>query len=117
MGEMARVEIERWGDASIARVSGEIDISNAQEIGEMLERGLAKGKGDQIIDLTDVGYLDSVGVRLIFSLAERLRGRRRELHLVVPDDAVIRRVLELADVPKMVRMHARLDDALGRSEP
>ena len=46
-----------------------------------------------MLDLSEVGYLDSSGVLLIFELATRLRNRGQDLELVVPDDSMIRRVL------------------------
>lgn len=113
MGELARVEVEQRGDACVVRILGEVDVSNAEEVGALLDSSVDNLSMVHVVDLSDTAYLDSVGVRLLFSLAERLRARRRDLHVVVPEGAVIRRVLLLADLPRLATLHASLQEVLG----
>lgn len=106
MGDLAQVEVEQRGDACIVRISGEIDLSNAEEVRQVLEESSSNLSRLHVVDLSQTRYLDSSGMRLLFNLAERLRVRKRELHLIVPDDAVIRRVLDLSGIPAVARIHA-----------
>jgi anti-sigma B factor antagonist/stage II sporulation protein AA (anti-sigma F factor antagonist) len=111
MDELATVELSSVDGCCVATVSGEIDISNADTIRRVLDAGI----GDAhrlVLDLAATTYLDSVGVHLIFDLAGRLTVRRQELALVVPDDALISRVLGLADLPTHVKVHRDLAAAL-----
>ncbi|CAM5297401.1 STAS domain-containing protein [Streptomyces xanthochromogenes] len=48
---------------------GEIDMSNAAE----LARALAGTAGPLVLDLTEVEYLDSAGLSVLFPHAERLQ--------------------------------------------
>ena len=46
-----------------------------------------------IMDLSDVVFMDSSGVRMVLELAKRLGWRDQMLGLVIPDDSLIRNVL------------------------
>lgn len=69
-----------------------------------------------VVDLSDITYLDSAGVALLLRLAERLRSRRRQLHLVVPRGSPVRRVLDFTGLPRVIPLEARLEDALAQRD-
>ena len=81
-------------------------------------RGLTNEAAGLVIDLSQVTYLDSVGIELLFDLARRLRTHRQRLRLVVPVDAPMRRVLELCDIDRAAPIDATVEAALeGFGEP
>jgi anti-anti-sigma factor len=82
----------------IAALSGEIDLANARAIGSLVTGSVPNDATGLVIDLSDVTYLDSSGVHLIFDLSERLSSRQQRISLVVPDGSRIRRVLDLVNV-------------------
>ena len=109
MSDLARVQVEEAGGRWILRISGEIDISNAREVLATIQAAVPHGAQAIVVDLEETTYLDSSGVHLLVVLADRLRTRRQELSLVVPPEAPIRALLEVAGVPKLIPMHDRLD--------
>jgi anti-anti-sigma factor len=68
--ELLSTEIERSNDRLIVRLSGEIDLSNAHELQRQLEDAL-RGSPRSVIDLTEIVYLDSQGLRLIKRLVDK----------------------------------------------
>jgi len=116
MGDLAHVVVRRRRDSCIATISGEIDMSNAEEIRTVLEDRLVEDASMYVIDLTATQYLDSAGLRMLFTIAERLRVRGRRLHLVVPEGASVRRLLAIVELPSRVTMHARVDEAFAGGE-
>jgi anti-anti-sigma factor len=104
MSELARVEVEHGDEACVVHVRGEIDISNAPRLLATIEDALPNETPVLTLDLTGTTYLDSAGVQLLFVLAERLKDRRHQLRLVVPEESPVRAVLELTGLPKLVRM-------------
>src|SRR4030095_15681381 len=98
---LARVEAGQGPRRGVLAIHGEIDISNAQAVSAAIEAAMPHGAERLIIYLTGTTYLDSAGVQLLFLLAQRLQTRRQALTLVVPEEAPIRAVLELAGVPRM----------------
>ena len=89
MSELSRLELS-GDDVVVARLSGEIDMSNANEVGDELSSAVPNTALGLVLDLTALTYLDSSGVHLVFDLAERLRRRQQQLRVVVPSGAPIR---------------------------
>lgn len=110
---MAYVEIERAGDDVVAKIHGEVDLSNARHIGKAIDEGFGNTARRSIVDLSHTEHLDSVGIQLLFALAESMQTRRRELRLVVPRQSRINRLLELVDMQRVIRVDADLEAALS----
>lgn len=108
--ELARVEIEARDGMSIAHIYGEVDISNADEIGKLLEEATADRSLRPVIDLTPTEYFDSAGIRLLFTIAGRLQGRRQQLVVVAPGSGIVRRVLDLTDLQRLVPVVASIEE-------
>jgi anti-anti-sigma factor len=112
MPELARLSFETDGDVELARVAGEIDASNVDHLSEEL---LAKVSNDiraLVLDLTDISYIDSYGISLIFDAAARLRNRRQQLRLVVPPGSFVGEVLSAVSMEESVPIDPALSDAL-----
>ena len=76
MADLAHVVVHRNAESCVATVSGEIDMSNAEAIRGLLEDRLVEDAPIHVIDLSTTEYIDSAGVRMLFTLAERLRAAR-----------------------------------------
>jgi anti-sigma B factor antagonist len=112
MALLEELEFRPLGDAVLARLRGEVDISNAGSAREQLLDAVPNTASVLVLDLSGTGYLDSSGVRLIFELAERLNNRGQRLGLVVPDDSVVKRVLLLTEVHRVVPISTSVEAAL-----
>lgn len=99
----------------VARLCGEIDLSNVDRLTAELDASVANHALGLVVDLSGVTYVDSTGVRLLFRLARRLRDRQQVLHLVVPEQARIRRILELSGLLAVVVVTPTLPDLRTRS--
>ena len=95
----------------IARLEGEIDLSNARELGAALTAAVPNSALGVVIDLAPTTYLDSSGVHLIFELAERLHARQQQLRVAVPEDAPLRRVLSVVELDSAVPVAADVESA------
>jgi anti-anti-sigma factor len=111
MSELSRLELS-GDDVVVARLSGEIDMSNANEVGDELSSAVPNTALGLVLDLTALTYLDSSGVHLVFDLAERLRRRQQQLRVVVPAGAPIRRVLRIVELDDSVPVLASVDEAI-----
>jgi anti-sigma B factor antagonist len=94
----APIEAEDRDGARVIRVRGEIDLFNAAEVMNAIAAAVPNDASLVVLDLSDTAYLDSAGISMLFQLAARLRYSRRELRLVVPTEAPIRRMVELTNV-------------------
>jgi anti-anti-sigma factor len=77
-------------------LSGEIDLANAAAVEDELRAAISHQPSAVSVDLTDLTYMDSVGIRILFTLASRLKPLRIMLELIVPLDSPIRRLIELS---------------------
>jgi anti-anti-sigma factor len=113
MGDLATVIVEREDDAQVIRLAGEVDISNAPRLEEDISDAVPNDVAGLVLDLSDTGYLDSAGIRMLFELAQRLEGRRQSLVLVVPPDSLIRHSLLVTEVEQAMGLHDTPADALA----
>lgn len=94
----AGVRLTRGAGEIVFSLEGEVDLSNAGAVEEEIRQSL-DDDSRIVIDLSDTAYLDSAGLRLLFSLARSLGER---LSLVVPEGSSLRRVVTMVGLPKVV---------------
>jgi anti-anti-sigma factor len=73
--EGARGTVESALDAtgaSIVRISGEIDMSNAELLGQSLEQIVGAGRGPLVVDLAALEFMDSSGIAILLRAAARV---------------------------------------------
>jgi anti-anti-sigma factor len=112
----AEIAIERRGAAVVARLSGEVDMTNSQYVAHELAGSVPNDAATLVVDLSDTRYLDSAAIELLFDLARRLRRRRQALRLVLPPSSPLKRVLELTEIDAVAPVHETLDHALEPPE-
>ncbi|MFN2617167.1 MAG: STAS domain-containing protein [Thermoleophilaceae bacterium] len=115
MTTSAEVSVERRDAAVIARVSGEVDMTNSSYVGDELMRAVPNDAGLLVVDLGEARYLDSAAIELLFDLGRRLERRRQAVRLVLPPDSPIKRVLLLTEIDSVIPLHETLDSALAPS--
>ena len=113
MTTSAEVVVERHGTAVLARLSGEVDMTNATYVGDELRASVPNDASVLVVDLSDTRYIDSAAIGLLFELARRLGRRRQDLRLVVPEGSPLARVLEITEIHTAVALHQTLDSALA----
>ena len=111
MTEHPNVTIAADDGVVVASLSGEIDLSNAAEITNALLRGVPNEALGLVIDLSEVSYLDSAGVRMLAELDHRLGWRAQVLRVVAPEASRSRRVLEIAGLERVLSIDITVDAA------
>ena len=110
---MSRAAVAVSGDQEwpVARISGEIDLTNVDDLAATLRNAVGNRSHGLVLDLSDVEYLDSTGLRLLFRLLRELNDRQQQLRVVVPESAVIYGVLILGGVGSAVPMFPTIQNA------
>jgi anti-sigma B factor antagonist len=85
-------------------VEGEIDVATAPRLISALNETLGNVKGSLVVDLTDVGFMDSTGLALLINAHRRLKHRRRGFAVVCPAGP-LRRVFEITDMIDTLQVH------------
>ena len=106
---LADVQFDTRGRAVVAKVTGEVDLSNATQICDAVGEATPNTALGVVLDLVAVDYLDSAGIHLIYRLRENLRARGQKLMLAIPADSPVHDSLRLAGVTR-----APADRGVGR---
>ncbi|MEU0795254.1 STAS domain-containing protein [Amycolatopsis sp. NPDC005961] len=108
-----RISHRRAGPAHVIEVAGEIDAGTAPE----LRRELAQEKVDTtaarlvVVDLSEVGFIDSAGLTILAGLHRR--GRERGVSVkVVTRQYAVKRALNITGLDELIPVVADLAEAL-----
>lgn len=90
IGPQLTIETRAHNEWTVLDVAGELDLATAPQLAEAI------GDGDSspiVLDLADVTFIDSVGLRSLLQAREALGDDR--LHLLAPEGGPVMRLLEL----------------------
>ncbi len=85
-------------------ITGEIDLTNRDLVAEQLISAISNHTTSITIDLGQVTYLDSTGLRLFFNLADRLRILQVQLTLAVSESSTSRQIIALSGLDQLVEI-------------
>jgi len=92
---------EREGDVHTLRLSGELDLATAAEVERELEHVEATDAESIVLDLSELTFMDSTGVRLLVTAHARARADSNRLTLLRGGRAV-QRILQLSGVEPLL---------------
>lgn len=96
----------------IARVTGEIDMSNATDLRTAITEATPNDALGVVLDLSDVDYIDSAGIHLLYRLGESLRNRGQTLRVVIPPNSAASDALSLAGIKRHVDVVEEVDEGV-----
>jgi stage II sporulation protein AA (anti-sigma F factor antagonist) len=103
----AGVAVERTGDDAVRiALSGEIDLANVAAVEAQLLDAISNQLDVAVVDLSDVSYIDSAGLRVLFVLGARLETLQIRFHLVVPPDSAVRKVIDLSGIASIASIES-----------
>lgn len=101
-------EQDAW---SVLTVSGEIDIATAPGLRERLHGLLADNKQQLVVDLDDVGFLDSTALGVLVGVLKRARAEGGEVRIVCTQPRV-RKVFEITRLDSAFDLFDSVDEAV-----
>lgn len=96
------VHLSSFGAFVVAHLEGAIDVANAATTENELSHAVPNTASGLIIDLSDVSFMDSSGLRVLFVIDERLRSRQQALRLVLNEGSNLSRTLALVHIEDVV---------------
>jgi anti-anti-sigma factor len=100
----------------VLSVFGEIDADTAPAFQEQLDAALQAGTQRLVIDLAEVTFFDSAGIRCLITLRHRARERAADVRLVMPERPGVRRALDIASLNHIFQVAPTVDEALRNPE-
>jgi len=113
-----RFEVDDAGlrDAPGVAVHGEVDISVADALEEVLDAAIRESVGAFIVDLSDLDFIESTGLQVLLRARGLLGREDRELAIVCPHGPV-RRVFELAGLSELFALYESREEAAAALVP
>jgi anti-sigma B factor antagonist len=116
LGVFAAMRCEDKDGIQIVSVSGEVDLSSAHRLREVLWWAKAQTNGDPprvVVDLSDVEFMDTAGLEVLleeWNASRQLDGRM----CLVVQEGPVRRLLELTGLGgELFDVYAELEAAVG----
>jgi anti-sigma B factor antagonist len=105
--EILEVTTQDSGEQVTVSLKGELDLSSVGKVQAELQRVEADGPSLLILDLSNLSFLDSTGLRAVVTADERARENGRRFVIVRGPDAV-QRVFSITRLEERLEM---VDDA------
>jgi anti-sigma B factor antagonist len=96
----------------VVTVTGELDLSNAQELRRMVEASLRLGRNSVVVDLGGVTHMDSSGLAALIAAHQLTEHRRGRLALVITSESV-RRTVEVRGLDRLFVISPSRAEALA----
>ena len=113
MSSQPDMRVDYHDAVGVVSLTGEVDIVQAHALRDRLLGAVRNEDLGLVVDLSEATYIDSVGVSLLFELAERLTERQLRLAVVIPEDGLVERVLRIVNLASVAEIHPNVDDALA----
>ena len=94
VGARCHLEAARVGPASYLVLIGELDLSCVERFRGSLEKAIADGPQDLVIDLRSVTFIDSTGLTLLLKADSIAREEGFTLHIVRSPTEIVKAVFE-----------------------
>ena len=98
--------------AAVVNVRGEIHLATAPEFSERLNDVIAEGKTAVVVDLTEVGFIDSTGLSVLLNALRRITRSGGSLTLVCTNPTVLR-LFEITRLDATFDIHPSREAALS----
>lgn len=100
------------GDVTIVTVSGEVDVYTAPQLRSALEERIAAGRTALVVDLQDVGFLDSTGLGVLVGRLKGLKQVDGWLGAVCSDERILR-LFGITGLDRVLPIHDTVEEAIA----
>ena len=111
--EESGLRVEYYDAVPVVHLAGDIDVVQAGRLRDRLLTLVQNKDAGLVLDLSEVRYIDSSGVNVMFELAERLAEGQIKFGVVIPEGGLVERVLDIVDIRSVASAHRSVGDAVG----
>ncbi len=113
---LVELDLEERGEVVVARVTGELDIAESEQTGEAIGSRVNSSALGLVVDLTDLSFIDSSGIAMLFGLVRQLSAKRQVLRVAVRPGGPVARVLEIVEFGRAAGVDADVGVAVAAVE-
>jgi stage II sporulation protein AA (anti-sigma F factor antagonist) len=101
------------GEVAVMVLSGDVDLIRAPSLRTELMAAVDNRHAGLVVDLSEVSYMDSAGVNVLFEVADELRQHQLGIALVIPPGSIVERVVTLVDLGSVAPILRDVEAALA----
>ena len=109
---IADLQIRTREGVVVVKVTGEVDMSNANDLRGAIIEATPNDALGLVLDFTSLVYIDSAGIHLLYRLGDNLRARGQTLRVVIPPRSPAGDALRLAGVQRHVEVVDELEEGV-----
>jgi anti-sigma B factor antagonist len=109
--DQLRIAVRQEQDRAVLCLSGELDLASAPILESEMERSDVAGAAIVVLDLRELRFIDSTGLRVLLAAHERSAERGQEF-AVTPGSEQVQRLLSITRVNEHLRIMASPDELL-----
>jgi anti-anti-sigma factor len=106
------MRVEQFGEIAVVSIAGDIDALTAVEASAFLNAQLDGGRKQLVLDLGQVEFMSSAGIRLLLEILKKSREQGGDLRLAQVPPGVAR-TLEITGLARILETYPSLDEALA----
>ncbi len=105
------VSTERQDNTLIAKTEGRIDGANAREFQDALDAAIDSSERAVVLDLEEVSYISSAGLRVILLTAKSLQKQDAKFAVCSLSES-IREIFEISGFDQIIAVHDSRNEAV-----
>jgi anti-anti-sigma factor len=110
VADQLRIDVRREADRVVVRLEGELDLASAPLLHDAIESA-GEASSTLVLDLQDLQFIDSTGLRTILWARERCQGHAQEFAMT-PGSEQVQRLLAISGAGEHLRVIASADEML-----
>ena len=105
---------QRRAEVLILQPTGRLDSLTSQDLQSELSQRISGGDTAILLDLKDLDYISSAGLRVLLLAGKELKAKNGQLSLCALKENV-REVFEISGFISLFPIHSSVDEAIGTS--
>jgi len=106
------IDVTQSSGVAIVAPSGDLDMATVQDVRRALAGLLDRGQSRLLVDLDDVGYIDSSGIGALIGAMKQARAAGGDVRLCALQDDV-RAIFEITRLAQAMSIHPTRQEALA----
>lgn len=106
-----KISSTQQGGVCVISIAGSIDALTSGDAEKFLDEQIEKGEERLVVDLSQVDYLSSAGLRVLMATLRSVRQRKGDMYLTSPQDH-IQQLLAMAGFTRIFKIFSASSEAI-----
>jgi anti-sigma B factor antagonist len=116
MTQQLTIDVRQDGSFTVIEVAGEIDIDTAPQLRDVVTEVTDAGAGRLVFDLSDVTFVDSIGLGVFVLARKKMLLRQGSVGIVAPTRRVVA-IFKISGLDELFRVRPTLAAVFADEDP